>query len=172
MRVVYILFRSQCGFWERQSCGKLFFRRGYVVRGNPSPKRQPMSNCNGNGVSPEPVRARSLLFGTTSRGEMIVGAGENEGGKFFSLAPKVRLWERPYSSLDDQTPVEFAQRSLAAASATLRQPPGCFPPTKSPPTQTPKTNQNSHSEWIKNRGQVRDTARDCSIATRPQGTRT
>jgi hypothetical protein len=33
--------------------------------------------------------------------------------------------ERPHSSLDYQTPVEFAQRSLAAASAPLRQPPGC-----------------------------------------------
>jgi transposase InsO family protein len=37
--------------------------------------------------------------------------------------------ERPHSSLDYQTPVEFAQRSLAAASATLRQPPGCALPT-------------------------------------------
>jgi transposase InsO family protein len=32
---------------------------------------------------------------------------------------------RPDSSLDYQTPGEFAQRSLAAASATLRQPQGC-----------------------------------------------
>ena len=32
--------------------------------------------------------------------------------------------ERPHSSLDYQTPVEFAQRCLAAASATLRQPQG------------------------------------------------
>lgn len=32
---------------------------------------------------------------------------------------------RPHSSLDYQTPMEFAQRSLAAASATLRQPQGC-----------------------------------------------
>ena len=32
--------------------------------------------------------------------------------------------ERPHSSLDYQTPMEFAQRSLAAASATLRQPQG------------------------------------------------
>ena len=32
---------------------------------------------------------------------------------------------RPHSSLDYQTPVEFAQRSLAAASAMLRQPQGC-----------------------------------------------
>ena len=37
--------------------------------------------------------------------------------------------ERPHSSLDYQTPVEFAQRSLAAASATLRQPQGCALPT-------------------------------------------
>jgi hypothetical protein len=29
-----------------------------------------------------------------------------------------------------------------------------FPPTKSRPTQTPKTKQNSHSKWIKNRGQA------------------
>ena len=36
--------------------------------------------------------------------------------------------ERPHSSLDYQTPVEFAQRSLAAASATLRQPQGCALP--------------------------------------------
>ena len=33
--------------------------------------------------------------------------------------------QRPHSSLDYQTPEEFAQRSLAAASATLRQPQGC-----------------------------------------------
>ncbi len=32
--------------------------------------------------------------------------------------------QRPHSSLDYQTPVEFAQRSLAAASATLRRPQG------------------------------------------------
>ena len=37
--------------------------------------------------------------------------------------------ERPRSSLHYQTPVEFAQRSLAAASATLRQPQGCALPT-------------------------------------------
>ncbi|MEP6671432.1 MAG: IS3 family transposase [Chthoniobacter sp.] len=35
--------------------------------------------------------------------------------------------ERPHSSLNYQTPEEFAQRSLAAASATLRQPPDCAP---------------------------------------------
>ena len=45
---------------------------------------------------------------------------------------------RPHSSLDYQTPVEFAQRSLAAASATLRQPPGCALPTAHP---TPETNE-------------------------------
>ena len=33
--------------------------------------------------------------------------------------------QRPHSSLDYQTPVEFAQRSLTATSATLRQPSGC-----------------------------------------------
>jgi len=45
--------------------------------------------------------------------------------------------QRPHSSLDYQTPVEFAQRSLAAASATLRQPPGCALPTD-PITPNPK----------------------------------
>jgi putative transposase len=78
------------------------------------------------------------------------------------LGKQHRHWhnqERPHSSLDDQTPAEFAQRSHAAASATLRPPHGCALPahqntTKTPPTQTPKTNQNSHSEWIKDRGQA------------------
>ena len=37
--------------------------------------------------------------------------------------------ERPHSSLSYQTPVEFAQRSLAAACATLRQPQDCALPT-------------------------------------------
>ena len=37
--------------------------------------------------------------------------------------------QRPHSSLDYQTPVEFAQRSLSAASATIRQPQGCALPT-------------------------------------------
>ncbi len=50
-----------------------------------------------------------------------------------------RNHERPHSSLEYQTPVEFAQRSLAAAPS---------PPTKTPPIQTPKTNRNSHSKWI------------------------
>jgi transposase InsO family protein len=36
---------------------------------------------------------------------------------------------RPHSSLAYQTPEEFAQRSLAASSATLRKPPGCALPT-------------------------------------------
>lgn len=36
--------------------------------------------------------------------------------------------QRPHSALDYQTPAEFAQRSLAAASATLRQPQGCALP--------------------------------------------
>lgn len=61
------------------------------------------------------------------------------------LGKQHRHWhnqERPHSSLDDQTPVEFAQRSLAAASATLRQPQGC---ALSPEHQTnnpnPETNE-------------------------------
>jgi transposase InsO family protein len=44
------------------------------------------------------------------------------------LGKQHRHWhnqERPHSSLGDQTPVEFAQRSLATASATLRQSQGC-----------------------------------------------
>jgi putative transposase len=44
---------------------------------------------------------------------------------------------RPHSSLSYQTPSEFAQRSLEAACATLRQLPGCaFTPLT--PTQQPK----------------------------------
>jgi putative transposase len=49
--------------------------------------------------------------------------------------------DRPHSSLDDQTPAEFAQRSLAAASAPLRRPQGCnesdtpITPNKKPETQ-------------------------------------
>jgi uncharacterized protein YndB with AHSA1/START domain len=71
--------------------------------------------------------------------------------------------ERPHSSLDYQTPVEFAQRSLAAASATLRQPQGCAlsPANTKPTTQDPKTTKHSHSEWIKNRGQARRTSVYC-----------
>ena len=53
--------------------------------------------------------------------------------------------QRPHSSLDYQTPAEFAQRSLAAAN---------LPPNTKPTTQTPKSTKNSHSEWIKNRGQA------------------
>lgn len=41
--------------------------------------------------------------------------------------------ERPHSSLAYQTPEEFAQRSLAAASAKLRQPQGCAIPTNPNP---------------------------------------
>ncbi len=53
--------------------------------------------------------------------------------------------ERPHSSLDYQTPVEFAQRCLAAA---------LFPPNTKPTTRSPKTTKHAHSEWIKNRGQA------------------
>ncbi len=38
--------------------------------------------------------------------------------------------QRPHSSLAYRTPVEFAQRGLAAASATLRRPPGCALPSE------------------------------------------
>jgi putative transposase len=49
---------------------------------------------------------------------------------------------RPHSALDYQTPEEFAQRSLAAACATLRQPQGCAPsPENQTHNQTPQTNQ-------------------------------
>jgi hypothetical protein len=40
------------------------------------------------------------------------------------------ICRRPHSALGYQTPEEFAQRSLAAASATLRQPEGCAPSPK------------------------------------------
>ena len=50
---------------------------------------------------------------------------------------------RPHSSLDYQTPVEFAKRSLAAASATLRQPQGC---ALSPENQTNNQNINNHEK--------------------------
>jgi len=49
--------------------------------------------------------------------------------------------ERPHSSLNDQTPAEFAQRSLAAASAPLRQPPGCALPTNHLTTNPNPENQ-------------------------------
>ena len=45
---------------------------------------------------------------------------------------------RPHSSLDYQTPVEFAQRSLAAAAATLRQLQGCVLPTHHITTNNPQ----------------------------------
>ena len=48
---------------------------------------------------------------------------------------------RPHSSLDYQTPVEFAQRSLAAASAPLRQPPGCALPNDQITTNPNPENQ-------------------------------
>ena len=60
------------------------------------------------------------------------------------LGKQHRHWhnrERPHSSLDDQTPAEFAQRSLAAASATLRQPQGCaLSPEHPTNNQTPEPN--------------------------------
>jgi transposase InsO family protein len=60
------------------------------------------------------------------------------------LGKQHRHWhnhERPHSSLENQTPVEFAQRSLAAASATLRQPQGCaLSPEHQTNNQTPETN--------------------------------
>ena len=60
------------------------------------------------------------------------------------LGKQHRHWhnqERPHSSLDDQTPAEFAQRSLAAASAPLRQPPGCALPTDQSSTNPNPENQ-------------------------------
>ena len=49
---------------------------------------------------------------------------------------------RPHSALEYQTPEEFAQRSLAAASATLRQQQGCAPsPRNQTNHQPPQTNQ-------------------------------
>ena len=51
--------------------------------------------------------------------------------------------QRPHSSLDYQTPVEFAQRSLAAASAPLRQPQGCTP---SPEQPTHNPNPENHKK--------------------------
>jgi transposase InsO family protein len=50
--------------------------------------------------------------------------------------------QRPHSSLDYQTPIEFAQRSLAAASATLRQPQGSAHLPKHQTNHTkPETNE-------------------------------
>ncbi len=61
------------------------------------------------------------------------------------LGRQHRHWHnqgRPHSSLEDQTPVEFAQRSHAAASATLRQPHGCaLPQEHQTNNQTPEPNQ-------------------------------
>ena len=58
------------------------------------------------------------------------------------LGNEHRQWhnhDRPHSSLDDQTPAEFAKSSLAAASAPLRRPQGCTEPD----TQiTPNPNPN------------------------------
>jgi len=48
---------------------------------------------------------------------------------------------RPHSSLEYQTPVEFAQRSLAAACATLRQPQGCAHPADQITTNPNPENQ-------------------------------
>ena len=48
---------------------------------------------------------------------------------------------RPHSALEYQTPAEFAQRSLAAASATLRQPQGCALPTHHSTTNPTPENQ-------------------------------
>lgn len=50
---------------------------------------------------------------------------------------------RPHSSLEYQTPAEFAQHSLAAASATLRQPQGC---ASSPEHQTNNPNPENHDK--------------------------
>ena len=50
---------------------------------------------------------------------------------------------RPHSSLDYQTPAEFAQRCLAAASATLRQPQGS---ALSPEHQTNNPNPETHEK--------------------------
>ena len=50
---------------------------------------------------------------------------------------------RPHSSLDYQTPVEYAKRCLAAASATLRQPQGS---ALSPEQPTNNPNTNNHEK--------------------------
>jgi len=50
--------------------------------------------------------------------------------------------DRPHSSLNYQTPVEFAQRNFAAASATLRHPQSrALTPEHSTYNQTPETNE-------------------------------
>lgn len=48
---------------------------------------------------------------------------------------------RPHSALGYQTPVEFAQHSLAAASATLRRPQGCALPIHNITINSPTPNQ-------------------------------
>ena len=49
--------------------------------------------------------------------------------------------QRPHSSLEYQTPVEFAQRCLAAASASLRLPQGsALRPEQPTNNQQPETN--------------------------------
>ncbi len=76
------------------------------------------------------------------------------------MKPSHRCWRRKCSAnntgsgtiksdrkaaLDYQTPVEFAQHSRKAAF---------FPQNTKPTKLNPKTAKNSHSEWIKNRGQA------------------
>jgi hypothetical protein len=66
------------------------------------------------------------------------------------------------TTMNDPTRRWNTRRLWSSRSAALRLPPlrfggrqaAPFPPTTSPPTQTPKTTKNSHSEWIKNRGQA------------------
>ena len=56
--------------------------------------------------------------------------------------------ERSHSSLKYQTPVEFAQRSLAAASATLRQPQGCALPADQQTHNSNPENQQKLSQRV------------------------
>ena len=49
--------------------------------------------------------------------------------------------ERPHWSLAYQTPLEFAQRSRAAAGAERRRPPGCALPTDPITTNSNPENQ-------------------------------
>jgi transposase InsO family protein len=90
---------------------------------------------------------RILDAAVLARGSAPEFIRSDNGPEFIALA--VQDWiarrgfatlyhERPHSSLDYQTPVEFAQRSLAAASATLRQPPGCALPTNPNPENQQK----------------------------------
>jgi transposase InsO family protein len=59
------------------------------------------------------------------------------------LGNEHRHWHnhrRPHSSLGGQTPADYAQRSLAAASAPLRRPQGCTEPdTQITPNPNPET---------------------------------